>query len=137
MFLSRIKNENRSFLLHCRGNVAIGPSQHPLHFLSTHPFQYIERENLTNKNLVEFQHNPPVEIGNDVWIGANVVIMDGLKIGDGAVIGANAVVTKNIPPYAIAVGIPAKVIKYHALMKRQLKNYCSGNTGGIGHIKKL
>jgi serine acetyltransferase len=47
-----------------------------------------------------------------VFIGANVTVLDGVKIADGAIIGAGAVVTKDIPPYAIAVGIPAKVIKY-------------------------
>ncbi len=52
------------------------------------------------------------KIGNDVWIGQNAVIMAGVKIGDGAVIGSGAVVTKDIPDYAIAVGVPAKVIKY-------------------------
>jgi carbonic anhydrase/acetyltransferase-like protein (isoleucine patch superfamily) len=51
-------------------------------------------------------------IGNDVWIGNNVKILSNIEIGDGAVIGANAVVSKNIPPYAIAVGNPIKVIKY-------------------------
>lgn len=54
----------------------------------------------------------PVVIGNDVWIGAGCSILPGVTIGDGAVIGARAVVSKNIPPYAIAVGVPAKVIKY-------------------------
>ena len=51
-------------------------------------------------------------IGNDVWIGSNVTIMGGVKIGSGAIIGANSVVAKNIPPYAVAVGNPARVIKY-------------------------
>lgn len=51
-------------------------------------------------------------IGNDVWVGKNASIMAGVKIGDGAVIGAGAVVTKDVPPYAIAGGVPAKVIKY-------------------------
>ncbi|MBC7632140.1 CatB-related O-acetyltransferase [Aeromicrobium sp.] len=50
-------------------------------------------------------------IGNDVWIGANVVVLRGVTIGDGAIVAANAVVTKDIPPYAIAGGIPAKVIR--------------------------
>ena len=53
-----------------------------------------------------------VFIGHDVWIGEKVFINDGLIIGNGAVIGAHSVVTHNIPPYAIAVGAPAKVIKY-------------------------
>ena len=52
-----------------------------------------------------------VEIGNDVWIGVNALIMPGVKIGNGAVIGAGSVVTKDIPEYSIAVGSPAKVIK--------------------------
>ena len=54
----------------------------------------------------------PVVIGNDVWIGAGCSILPGVTIGDGAVIGARAVVTKDIPPNAIAVGVPAKVIRY-------------------------
>ncbi len=51
-------------------------------------------------------------IGNDVWIGANVSILAGVHIGDGAVIAAGAVVTKDVPPYAVVGGVPAKVIKY-------------------------
>ena len=51
-------------------------------------------------------------IGNDVFIGANVTVLDGVTIGDGAVIGAGAVVTKDSPPYAVAVGVPARVSKY-------------------------
>ncbi len=54
----------------------------------------------------------PIQIGSDVWIGHNVTILSGVTIGDGVIIGANAVVAKNIPPFAIAVGNPAKVIKY-------------------------
>ena len=51
----------------------------------------------------------PTTIGNDVFIGANVTVLDGVKIGDGAVIGAGAVVTKDVPPYGIAVGVPVIV----------------------------
>ena len=53
----------------------------------------------------------PVSIGNDVWIGRRVMIMPGVTIGDGCVIGAGAVVTKDIPPYSVAGGVPAKVLK--------------------------
>jgi len=53
-----------------------------------------------------------VRIGNDVWIGARATILSGVEIGDGAVVAAGAVVTKNIPPYAIVGGVPAKLIKY-------------------------
>lgn len=52
-----------------------------------------------------------ISIGNDVWVGGNVKILDGVSIGDGSVIGAGSVVVKDIPPYMIAVGVPAKVIK--------------------------
>ena len=51
-------------------------------------------------------------IGNDVWIGANVVIMNEISVGDGAVIGAGSIVTKDVPPYAIVVGSPARIIRY-------------------------
>ncbi len=53
----------------------------------------------------------PITIGNDIWIGRRVMIMPGVNIGDGCVIGAGAVVTKDIPPYSVAGGVPAKVIK--------------------------
>ena len=52
------------------------------------------------------------EIGNDVWIGDRTVIMSGVKIGDGAIVAAGAVVTKDVPPYAVVGGVPARVIKY-------------------------
>lgn len=57
-------------------------------------------------------HAPFCSIGNDVWIATNVSVIDGAHIGDGAVIGAGAVVINDIPPYAIAVGVPAKIVKY-------------------------
>ncbi len=53
-----------------------------------------------------------IKIGNDVWIGNHVKIMDGVTIGDGAVVGAGAVVVKDLPPYSISAGVPAKVIRY-------------------------
>jgi virginiamycin A acetyltransferase len=73
--------------------------------------------NLQDKfqNRYNFPHldsiKGPVSIGNNVWIADNVLILSGVTIGDGAVIGAGSVVTKDIPPYCIAVGNPAKVIK--------------------------
>lgn len=57
-------------------------------------------------------HEPFCRIGNDVWIASNATVIDGVHIGDGAVVGAGAVVTKDIPPYAIVVGVPTKVIRY-------------------------
>lgn len=98
-------------------NVYIGLLQHSMDLLSTHPFQYLDASFATNYK--DFPYNPDLDpknekviIGNDVWIGANVLIMSGVKIGDGAVIAAGAVVTKDIEPFAVVGGVPAKLIKH-------------------------
>ncbi len=67
----------------------------------------------------------PVKIGSDVWIGANAVVLPNVTIGQGAVIGANAVVTKNVKPFSIVGGVPAKHIKFRfnqTTIKRLIKN---------------
>lgn len=87
--------------------VRIGLAQHPTNYFSTSSFCF---DNLNLKDI-GFIDNPCI-IGNDVWIGSDVLIMGGLTIGDGAVLAAGAVVTKDVPPYAIVGGVPAKVIKY-------------------------
>jgi len=97
-------------------NVEIGLPQHPTNFLSTHPFQasvdlFKEDRDYFDIKRVDWEFNGSVEIGNDVWIGAKASIKSDIKIGDGVIIGAGAVVTKDIEPYSIVVGIPAKVIK--------------------------
>ena len=58
-----------------------------------------------------YQPEKPVSIGNDVWIGARAIILPGVHIGDGCVIGAGAVVTKDVPPYCVCAGNPAKAVK--------------------------
>ncbi len=62
--------------------------------------------------LQGYKHYPPVRIEDDVWIGARAVILPGITIGKGAIIGTGAVVTKDVPPYAICGGNPAKIIRY-------------------------
>ena len=85
-------------------------------FVSTHPFFY--RETDSNNELfkeikfIDSEKKICISIGNDVWIGANVSVLNGVKIGHGAIIGACSLVTKDVPPYSIVAGVPAKVIKY-------------------------
>ena len=81
--------------------------------VSTHSFYLYEHSGNFVKDYKNYaKDNITTYIGNDVWIGANAVIMKGVKIGDGAIVGASAVVTKDVPPYAIVVGNPGKIIKY-------------------------
>lgn len=85
-------------------NVSIGQGEHDLTKISTSSVFYNSSyEELTKKECV---------IGNDVWIGTDSVVLRDVKVGDGAVIGANSVVTKDIPPFAVVVGSPARIIKY-------------------------
>jgi acetyltransferase-like isoleucine patch superfamily enzyme len=95
-------------------NLVSGWGLHPTHGISTSPAFYSTslQVGFTYSKEDKVQESIPITIGNDVFIGANVTILDGVTIGDGAVIGAGAVVSKDIPPYAIAVGCPIKIIKY-------------------------
>ena len=95
--------------------VTIGNGQHPTDFLSTSPYFYLDHLGFKNDDMVshnEYMYKAPVHIGNDVWIGENVKISNGVTIGDGAIVGRCAVVTKDVPPYAIVVGVPAKILRY-------------------------
>lgn len=96
-------------------NVNIGLGTHPINFVSTSPI-FFSLRNGTGYSWVDktyFVDTPArVIIGNDVWIGMNVTIMGGINVGDGSIIGSHALVTKDVPPYAIVGGVPAKIIKY-------------------------
>lgn len=92
--------------------IGVDPVGHPLGWLSTHPFQFTKKYLSSQAPLIYESEWSNVEIGNDVWIGQEALIMKGVKIGNGAVIGARSIVTCDIPDYAIAVGMPAKIIKY-------------------------
>lgn len=93
--------------------VKIGLGKHPINFISTSPLFYSPTnplKKIITKEL-KFKESEFVTIGNDVWIGANVIILDGVKIGNGAVVGANSVVNKDVLPFSIVGGVPAKEIK--------------------------
>ena len=96
---------------------------HPVgQFVSVHPafystakqsgFTFVKENKFPDFKYIDPQKKLSVKIGNDVWIGTRATILEGIEIGDGAVVAAGALVTKNVPPYAVVGGIPAKVIKY-------------------------
>ena len=95
--------------------VEIGPTSHPKNALTTHPFVYFDSDlysiSIPDENKLKYNFDLPCHIGNDVWIGYEAVIMAGVTIGDGAIIGTRAVVTKDVPPYTIVGGVPAKPIR--------------------------
>lgn len=90
-------------------------------FVSIHPafystkkqsgFTFVNEDRFNETSFNKVDKKTSVYIGNDVWIGSNVVLIGGIEIGDGAIIAAGAVVTKNVEPYAIVGGVPAKLIK--------------------------
>ena len=105
-------------------NVRTGFGKHPTTMVSTYPGFYCDTTSTLKQTInkgdckidlydrAKSEDDFLVSIGNDVWIGSHVLIMDGVTIGDGAIIAAGAVVTKDVEPYAIYGGVPAKLIKY-------------------------
>ena len=96
---------------HCR----IGTSTHNIDQISTSPL-FTQRINATKSQWTDKNVNDSpllkVKIGNDVWLGTHCIILGNVNVGNGAVVAAGAVVTKDVPPYAIVGGVPAKIIKY-------------------------
>lgn len=103
-------------------NVRICLGNHPTRdFVSVHPCfyskdgqgtpSYVQEDLFSGHKFIDKGGKFVVEIGNDVWIGNNVSILDGIRIGNGAVIGIGSVVTKDVKPYSIVGGIPAKLIR--------------------------
>ncbi len=97
----------------CGAKFLFNSANHNLSSLSTYPFPlFFEEWDLKKENVTESWNNKgDIIIGNDVWIGYEAVIMSGVNIGDGAIIGTRAVVTKDVPPYTIVGGVPAKIIR--------------------------
>lgn len=103
--------------------VRVGVGVHPLNLISTHPalysiktiFPYKLIDDSIIDSLPSHEESKRINIGNDVWIGTDSIILDGVNIGDGAVIAAGSVVTKDIPSFAVVGGVPARVIKYRAI----------------------
>jgi acetyltransferase-like isoleucine patch superfamily enzyme len=100
-------------------NVKIGGGMHPTNLISTFPsFYSVQKQcQVTFVKKNQFEEKGNVEIENDVWIGQNVIIMDNVKICNGSIIGAGAVVTKDVEPYSIVGGVPAKLIRKRFLDK--------------------
>ena len=105
-------------------NVIIGVTGHNYEWITTSPIITSKSYGLIKKNKLVPEKETPV-IGNDVWVGLNVVIMRGVVIGDGAVIAAGSIVTKNVESYSIVEGNPAKHIKYRF------------NSDQINHLKAI
>lgn len=111
---SEIKNCTIGKFCSIAPDVKIGLGIHPTDKISTYPGFYSDKASVVvhigiDKSFIETK---AVTIGNDVWIGTNCLIKDGVYIGNGAIIAAGSVVTKNVAPYSIVGGIPAKVIRY-------------------------
>ena len=86
-------------------NCSIGPRNHLYRNFTISDFIYNDEERL------KFSGSQTI-IGNDVWIGCNTIVLSGVTIGDGAIIGAGSIVTKDVPPFAVVIGAPAKIVKY-------------------------
>lgn len=93
--------------------VVLGGARHPMEWVGMSPVFYAGRDSVKAK----FSEHPlpqpsVVQIGNDVWIGRSAIVLAGVMVGDGAVIGAGSVVTKDVQPYAVVAGNPARIIRY-------------------------
>ncbi|WP_343330115.1 CatB-related O-acetyltransferase [Polaribacter staleyi] len=123
-------------------NLVCGWGIHPTNGISTNPYFYSNRKQngstISDSNLLE--ERKKIVIGNDVFIGANVTILDGIRIGDGAIIGAGSVVSKNIPDYAIAYGVPIEVKKFRFNKEERKKikqtNWWDGNEEKLNKVKE-
>ncbi len=100
--------------------VRVLAGKHPTHtFVSTHPafystdyqYSFVHKQAYEEHNYLDSDKKTKLMIGNDVWIGSDVLLLEGIKVGDGAIIAAGACVVKDVEPYSIIGGVPAKKIK--------------------------
>lgn len=133
--------QNSSFGRYCSiaRDVNICPGSHPIDWLSSHPFQFRNdfrfrvgddfldsekyKSHVVTKQAKASAKVAPVVVGNDVWIGNGAFILPGVMIGSGAIVAGRAVVTRDVPPYAIVAGNPAKIIRFRfdeAIIERLL-----------------
>jgi len=104
-FCGRFCSIASNFIVYLGGN-------HRTDWITTYPFGHVHEDVFKHNKEGHPSTNGDVIIGNDVWIGNNVTIMSGVKVGNGAVIAANSHVVKDVEPYSITGGNPAKTIKY-------------------------
>jgi len=112
---TRISNASIGKFCSIGPDCKIGLGMHPSNtFVTTHPafFSTAKQSLLTFADKNYFDESKTVTIKNDVWIGANVTVLDGVQISNGVIVAAGSVVTKDIPPYAIVGGVPARIIKF-------------------------
>jgi acetyltransferase-like isoleucine patch superfamily enzyme len=93
--------------------VIVGSPSHPMDWVGMSPVFYKGRDSIRTKfSVFSLGDVAKTSIGHDVWIGNSAIILSGVRIGNGAIVGAGAVVTKDVPPYGIVAGNPAKLIRY-------------------------
>lgn len=116
-----IRNSHIGRFCSIAANVALGPAEHPLDWLSSHPFQFdgvryfdeYEEWGVFSSGTNKFNGNSSSTcIGHDVWIGRNAIIRQGVTIGSGSVVAGGAFVNKDVEPYSIVAGVPARFIRY-------------------------
>ena len=120
---NELNNVEMGSFCSCSDHVFIGGDEHPLEWVSTSPVFEGVKHSGPKRKFASFEVPAPRRtiIGNDVWIAHGVCIKAGVTIGTGAAIGTGAVVTKDVPPYAIVAGVPAKIIRYR-FDKETIKN---------------
>lgn len=94
------------------GVTILGGGNHRIQRVTSYPLEYVLLQNMKKRTEDCSVSRGPTLVGSDVWMGINAIVLSGVTIGDGAVVGAGAVVSKDVAPYAIVAGNPAKIIGY-------------------------